>query len=410
MRPPKSPVLLAFAALAATPLAAQLGLPAVSAPGLPPLGDVVDTPLATGQDLLRGTARQVSQALNEARLARIESLLSRNRAALERDAAGEPARRGTLVLLDPAPSDLTALANMGFQVTRSETIAGLEFAVTEVGIPAGLSLADAERLARQRLPGAMISSDPIYFQSGTAGGKRSSTGWQAPTVNIPVGFVDGMPAQPVSEAKGFAKGAPIASDHGSAVVSLGQGAGLRNVLVADVYGSDPAGGNALAIAQAMGWLVGKGARVISISLVGPRNPILERAVTATLARGVVIVAAVGNDGPAAPPSHPASYPGVIAITAVDKRNRPLIEAGRALHLDYAAPGADLAARNRAGRWVTVRGTSYATPLAAARAAVAIAAGSRANAVAAALDREAIPLSRRLPDPQTGRGLLCTLCR
>jgi len=119
---------------------------------------------------------------------------------------------------------------------------------------------------------------------------------------------------------------------------------------------------------------------------------------------------VGNDGPAAPPSYPASYPGVIAITAVDKRNRPLIEAGRALHLDYAAPGADLAARNRAGRWVTVRGTSYATPLAAARAAVAIAAGSRANAVAAALDREAIPLSRRLPDPQTGRGLLCTLCR
>ena len=84
---------------------------------------------------------------------------------------------------------------------------------------------------------------------------------------------------------------------------------------------------------------------MTISLVGPRNPVLERGIAAAQGKGVVVVAAVGNDGPAAPPAYPASYKGVVAVTAVDKRDRALIEAGRALHLEYAAPGADFRASN-----------------------------------------------------------------
>ena len=83
-----------------------------------------------------------------------------------------------------------------------------------------------------------------------------------------------------------------------------------------------------------------------------------------------MVAAVGNDGPAAPPAYPASYPGVLAVTGVDGRNRALIEAGRALHLDYAAPAADMRAVNAKGKWIKVRGTSFAVPFVAARAAAA----------------------------------------
>ena len=128
------------------------------------------------------------------------------------------------------------------------------------------------------------------------------------------------------------------------------------------------------------------------------------------AHGAVIVAAVGNDGPASPPSYPASYSGVVAVTGVDKRNRPLIEAGRALHLDYAAPGADLFARDRAGRMVAVRGTSFAVPLVAARAAAALDRGVSPRTLISALDAEALSLTRRRPDPQSGRGLLCADCR
>lgn len=181
---------------------------------------------------------------------------------------------------------------------------------------------------------------------------------------------------------------------------------MRRIAVADVYGTDAAGGNALAIARGLDWLVGQqGSRVISISLVGPNNPLVGRAIAAAQRRGVYVVAAVGNNGPAAPPSYPASYPDVIAVTAVDGRGRALIEAGRAAHLDYAAPGADLLAANAAGKWGKVRGTSYAVPFVAARAAATLGRG----AVIPLLDREAVDLGRKGADPVFGRGLLCQSC-
>jgi subtilisin family serine protease len=118
----------------------------------------------------------------------------------------------------------------------------------------------------------------------------------------------------------------------------------------------------------------------------------------------MIVAAVGNDGPAAPPSYPASYPGVIAVTGVDGRNRALIEAGRALHLDYAAPGADMMGAKPGGSLARLRGTSYAAPLVAARLA------AQPKPSLALLDREATDLGKPGPDKIYGRGLVCGDCR
>jgi subtilisin family serine protease len=180
---------------------------------------------------------------------------------------------------------------------------------------------------------------------------------------------------------------------------------VRSVAVADVYGNDPAGGSASAVARGLGWLVGNGAKVVTVSLVGPDNPLLSRAVAAARSKGVVIVAAVGNDGPAAPPAYPASYPGVVAVTGVDGRNRALIEAGRALHLDYAAPGADITGADARGRLVKLRGTSFAAPLAAARIAAAM--GDDWKPV---VDREAVDLGKKGADSVYGRGLLCGKCR
>ena len=121
---------------------------------------------------------------------------------------------------------------------------------------------------------------------------------------------------------------------------------------------------------------------------------------------MTIVAAVGNDGPAAPPAYPASYPGVLSVTGVDGRSRALIEAGRALHLDYAAPGADMLAMNARGKWASVRGTSFAAPLVAARAAAAL---DAKTGLRARLDREAADLGPKGPDAIYGRGLLCSRC-
>ena len=396
-----------LAALTAVPAAAQLGLPRVGQT----VGGVLDTAgrtLDPIHDTVGGIARSAGR-LADARLARLSDMVRRNRAVLERDAAGNPARRGELLLTNGSEADVARAQSAGFQVLGRERLDTLDIAVVRLSAPAGLSLAKAEAALKTLLPGAAVSADTLHFQSGAeTQGIAARAATSRALIDHPVGMIDGAPGASLAAAatRGFASGAPTPSHHGSAVASLLQSAGVRRIAVADVYGTDAAGGNALAIARGLDWLVGpQGCQVVSISLVGPNTPLLARAVAAAQRRGVHVVAAVGNDGPAAPPSYPASYPGVIAVTAVDGRGRALIEAGRALHLDYAAPGADLLAANAAGRWVKVRGTSYAVPLVAARAAAALDRG----AVIPALDREAVDLGRKGADLVFGRGLLCRSC-
>ncbi len=63
--------------------------------------------------------------------------------------------------------------------------------------------------------------------------------------------------------------------------------------------------------------------IINLSLAGPDNDVLEEAVAAMAARGVVLVAAAGNAGPRAPPQFPAAYRNVVAVTAADAQRARL---------------------------------------------------------------------------------------
>lgn len=396
------PLICALATAAAAPLAAQVALPGVALPRL----DRIAPPLV---EPVQGLAETATRLARE-RVRMLDRLVRRESAVIERDARGDPARRGELLVMDLDPAALRLAESAGFAVLGSERIGELDLAVTRLRTPPGLGLAAAEALLARTLPDAVVSADSLHFQSGTTGGAAPAA--PSPSTSArgaPVGVIDGAPgpAVPAAAVRGFAAGAPLASNHGSAVVSLLASAGAGPIRVADVYGSDKAGGNALAIARALGWLVGAGSKVVTISLVGPRNPVLERAVAAARGKGVVIVAAVGNDGPAAPPAFPASYSGVLAVTAVDGKRRALIEAGRALHLDYAAPGADISGLDARGRRIALRGTSFAAPLVAARAARAMA---RGQGWRGALDSEAVDLGRKGRDEVYGNGLLCGACR
>ena len=397
-----------LAALLAVPAAAQLALPGTPQVSLPRVG-LPDTGLPGAIDDLTGQVERVAARALELRRERIDRLLRRHGDLVEIDRLGEPARRGELLLTDPSAEQLESARRAGFAISGSERLAELDLTVVRLAIPAGVKLAEAQSLLAQRLPGLQVEADHLHFQSGAAVAAGATQAASAATaIATPVGVIDGAPgkATAVTVQRGFAKGAPLASDHGSAIASLLAGAGVRRVLVADVYGSDPAGGNALAITRALDWLAQSRARVVTISLVGPRNAVLEKAIARARDKGMVVVASVGNDGPAAPPAYPASYPGVVAVTAVDGRLRPLLEAGRALHLDYAAPGADIRAANKGGKRVKVRGTSYAAPLVAARIAAALDRGGNWRVV---LDGEAQDLGAKGADDRFGRGLLCRSC-
>ncbi len=399
------PIILAlWASLLAFPATAQLGLPNIGLPQVrlpePPLGRVLER---AGEALGAAVDRLLTL-----RAERIDRLLRRHHELIELDAQGAPARRGELLLIDPEPAVLDAAQQAGFVLAASERMDSLGLSITRLNLPRGISLAQGEALLRRVSPAAEFAADHLHFQNGGAALPLLAVAASVPSASIatPVGIIDGAPSQQIAVLRGFAEGAPAASHHGSAVASLLAGAGARNLRAADVYGTDPAGGNALALVRALDWLIGGGAKVVSISLSGPNNPAVAKAIAAAQRQGVVVVGAVGNDGPGAPPAYPASYPGVLAATAVDGRGRALLEAGRALHLDYAAPGADIVALDKNGKWARVRGTSYAVPLVAARAAAAL---ERGPSWRASLDREAEDLGARGSDEQFGRGLLCRTC-
>ena len=333
-------------------------------------------------------------------------------AILDMDDRRQPVRRGILVAIDPDPVSLQLSQKAGFRPVAQNMDPVLGIRSVQLAVPQGLNVRAALRLLRNVAPRMQADFDHLFEPAGGAliplGGALASSA--AVSSGGVVGMIDGGVAAHPSmasaaiEQNGFA-GAPKPTGHGTAVASLlignqapfrGAAAGAQ-LYVADVYGGSRAAGSAIMIARALGWLASKRPQVINISLVGPSNLLIQRAVRAVQARGIQVVAAVGNDGPAAPPQYPASYPGVISVTAVDARGRALPEAGKPTHLDFAAPGADMAAALPGRGYARVRGTSFAAPLAAARL---LAAGSPQR-----LANEAHPGRGKV-----GRGIVCATCR
>jgi hypothetical protein len=268
-------------------------------------------------------------------------------------------------------------------------------------VPDGVSTADALAALRAADPDGVYDFDHIYTGSGAgadaergggatpsgsvAGGGAAvalaasgGTGGSAGAVRV--GLVDsGVETRHTVVADATIRrwgcdGKEVAAAHGTAVAALMVGRSDRfsgvapggTVYAADIYCDQPTGGAASLIAAALAWLAREQVGVINLSLVGPPNQLLERAVSAMIKRGHLLVAAVGNDGPAAPPLYPASYPGVVGVTGVDARRRPLPEAARGPQVMFAAPGSQMVtAAVGTPAYRSVRGTSFASPIVAA---------------------------------------------
>ena len=354
----------------------------------------------------------LAKRLTDARTARIGNLLRQHGDVIELDDRREPARRGVILLTGAKPASVEALQTAGYGVQK-EAVEGIGLSVIRLTVPQGRSLPRALKQVRSIAPEGQASADNLYFPSGSAAGTTAMSLAGAGSVQArAAGLIDGGVARHPSltglvEQRGFARGAPRASAHGTAVASLISGTGsIRGaapgapLLVADVYGDDPAGGGAFAIVRALGWMAARNISVVTVSLVGPDNPLLSGAIRLARDKGVTVVAAVGNDGPAAPPAYPASYPEVISVTGVDGRGRLLPEAGKARHVDFAAPGADMNAARSDGGKGRVRGTSFAAPLVAGRL---FATGSL----------NALRAEAKLPKKGgrgLGRGIICGTCR
>jgi hypothetical protein len=209
----------------------------------------------------------------------------------------------------------------------------------------------------------------------------------------------------------FFDGPSAAATHGTDVATvLADPERLRDVRIygANVFGQsqtpDLAAG-ADALVRALDWLASEDVRLVNLALAGPYNKLLDLAVERATARGLVLVAAVGNDGPGVEPMYPAGFRDVIAVTAIDADRRVYRNAVRGPHVDIAAPGVDVLVSTQ-GRPRFVTGTSIATPFVTARLAAdpEITAARDASDVRALLARTSAELGSEGRDPTFGYGL------
>jgi subtilisin family serine protease len=421
--------------LIAPAAAAQVGLPAVRLPQVPgvtlPNLPAPAVPLDVDKSAAALAGEVDPRRLRELRALRIRQLLRRHRDVLEADPHGAPIVRGELLALSPSAAALQAAGEAGFSVVREHSFG--ELGTRVVVLHATGSTARALMRLQGLDPAGVYDFNHLYTDSGAPGAADTSAAQPAPAPGgvtradeahggaaIRLGLIDsgvdvthevfsGVNVQ----QHGCARAVP--AEHGTAVASLmvGRASALHGaapgsaLYAVDVFCGLATGGAVEAVAEAFAWLLHEQVAVINVSLVGPPNRTLAGIVQNVLARGHLVVAAVGNDGPAAPPLYPAAWPGVVGVTAVDARQQVLVEALRGPQVKFAAPGADMAAARPHQAYALVRGTSFASPIVAGLLALELHTPEPAAAqqAVATLAQRALDLGAPGLDPVYGYGLV-----
>lgn len=345
-----------------------------------------------------------------------------------------------VVALNIGPDDLAALQSEGFELLQVMPVDGFDSQMLRLRIPPDQPLFDAWRRVRA-LPTGEVSDFNHFYRAeqasclGAECPERALVGWRvAPNRatacgrNVTIGMIDSGINNSHETFRGAAldvlriapgRMSPARSVHGTAVAALlvgdpasrspGLVPGARLVAV-DAFHSagDDERTDLFTLVEALGHLAQEGVQVINLSLAGPHNLVLEHVIDRlTREMNIVVVAAVGNDGPTAGPAYPAGYPRVLAVTAVDRTGALYAQAIRGPHVDIAAPGVEVwtAASVKGARWKT--GTSFAAPFVTAAAAILreTRPGLSVEEIAVELQRRARDLGPPGIDPEFGAGLL-----
>ncbi len=337
-----------------------------------------------------------------------------------------------VIALIPAARDVRTLkagaAALEFRLLEDTTLNGLGLRMLRFDVPPPLDGKGA--IAKLEAFDASATAGVNHIYRTAAEGDQSRFDYASDLMNWPaggcraqgpIGMLDTGVSESVAQTSGgtvisrsFVNGSQGITRHGSDVASVLMDP--RRVSSATLYNAAviqrTADGQQIAgvdsILKALDWLAEEGVRVVNISLAGPYNKLLDKGVGEAVRDGMVIVAAVGNDGGTAPPRYPAALDNVIAVTAVDANRRIYRNAVRGGHVDIAAPGVDIpVALNNQTRFVT--GTSMAVPFVTARIATDPALhGRTAPEIRAALAQSAEDLGSPGADNVFGSGLMRAL--
>ncbi|MDQ8728105.1 S8 family serine peptidase [Bradyrhizobium sp. LHD-71] len=347
------------------------------------------------------------------------------------------------------------LRDRGFRVVAERVLSGGRGALLRVAAPSRMSKQRALASLREITPGQAVDENSLYLQRFRMQGSRSTlrNAFLDPLATVDwrslencgdlgaIGLVDtgidtnhaGLASKQLEVITQRTPDRRASSKrHGTAVATLLLGDGVfpgltpkARIVAVDAFHAKNGGDqiDTFDLVSAMDTLVERGVAVINLSLAGPANEVLDAEGQRARARGVIVVAASGNDGAAVKPRYPAAYPWAVAATAIDKNLVVYNRAVRGPHIRLAAPGVDLALRDGDGTLRQHTGTSFAAPFVAARMALAhlgkqvvpaaaaapptddVASPRAAEASIAMLVRQAIDLGEPGKDTVYGDGLV-----
>ncbi|MGZ2258769.1 S8 family serine peptidase [Roseobacter sp. A03A-229] len=275
----------------------------------------------------------------------------------------------------------------GYQELEVTRLGGLDLTMMTYRMPDGVTGAEAIVALEAAVPASTVGVNHAYRlqQQGSAqaldyaGAMMRWTDGGCPA-RVPIGVIDtaidtASPALAGTQVitRTFFEGPSADTTHGTDVAAVLADPGrLQGVKLygANVFGRSQTAdlvAGADALVRALDWLADEDVRLVNLALAGPYNKLLNLAVERAADRGLILVAAVGNDGPSVDPLYPAGFEEVIAVTAVDVDSRIYRNAVRGPHVDVAAPGVDVLISSD-GRARFVTGTSIATPFVTARLA------------------------------------------
>lgn len=320
-----------------------------------------------------------------------------------------------VLAINASAQTLAGAKSLGFTVKTVTALSNLNLSVTKLVPPTGLDAVAAERLLGEKLPGAEVALNKEYKIYRTATGiappapvkaedpsriteaacsgdhcyGRDIIGWR-PVLDrcsrgIKIGVIDTSIDidHPVFsnrkiEIGHFAENSrPGPHWHGTGVMGLLAGdapggvpglAPEADYSVADAFHAGAGGlpaSDTLSMLRALDWLEKRRVNIVNMSLSGPPDELLKKAIDRLSGKGMIFVAAAGNEGPNAPPSYPAAYKNVVAVTAVNKELAGYRYANRGDYVDFAAPGVAVWTAMPGGTGTYHSGTSFAAPFATA---------------------------------------------
>lgn len=379
-------------------------------------------------DTVEGTADGVAQSALESAGTVLEAAGGALRRFVPATAPGGATIEADTLLLLVDQAVAGELRQGGFAIVAEREFAGLGKTMVTVRRPAQLKLPQALEGLANAYPDAAIDYNHVYRYAQDekstattpqqAGSATLSPG--AGATRMRIGIIDSAVSADhfalresvivARDLAGHEGQRPLS--HGTAIASLVSRSANNEAVIysASVFFQAPGfapGATTEGLIAALDWLAAERVDVINMSLSGPGNALLETALTALAVDGPVVVAAVGNNGPAGEPLYPAAYDGIIGVTAVDRDRRIFRNANRGAHVDYAALGVNVkVADSDGGGWRIESGTSMASPhVATVIARTLVSDDVDTYALLSLLTASAEDLGKRGFDPVFGHGLI-----